>query len=181
MPLWIGMIVLGTFIRGPNWNMFGIYEYWDVHKLEVLNNVDLSKIFWVDWMGQPLPSLVRKTAALMGAGKILMREWLGLVLVPLHLVALPPLLAATFFRLLPQDGFHLGFMVLANLLLFHGVIAAEDGRCVGPSTQRRRSPFPNGSLISNRRIEPAWANSSRTTARAARLVPLANIKTSRSG
>ncbi|MCA9226606.1 MAG: hypothetical protein KDA47_13385, partial [Planctomycetales bacterium] len=38
LPLWVGMIVLGTFIRGPNWNMFGPYEYWDVHKLEVLNN-----------------------------------------------------------------------------------------------------------------------------------------------
>jgi hypothetical protein len=31
LPLWVGMIVLGTFIRGPNWNMFGVYEYWDVH------------------------------------------------------------------------------------------------------------------------------------------------------
>ena len=38
LPLWVGMIVLGTFIRGPNWNMFGLYEFWDVHKLEVLNN-----------------------------------------------------------------------------------------------------------------------------------------------
>ncbi|MFM8582051.1 MAG: hypothetical protein ACKOFW_11175, partial [Planctomycetaceae bacterium] len=33
IPLWIGLIVLGTFLRGPNWNFFGIYEYWDVHKL----------------------------------------------------------------------------------------------------------------------------------------------------
>jgi hypothetical protein len=24
LPLWVGMIVLGTFIRGPNWNMFGV-------------------------------------------------------------------------------------------------------------------------------------------------------------
>ena len=42
------MIVLGTFIRGPNWNMFGPYEYWDVHKLELLNNVNLSEWFWLD-------------------------------------------------------------------------------------------------------------------------------------
>ncbi len=39
----------GTFLRGPNWNFFGIYEYWDVHKLEVLNNVNLSDMVWIDW------------------------------------------------------------------------------------------------------------------------------------
>ena len=48
LPLWVAMIILGTFIRGPNWNMFGLYEYWDVHKLEVLNNVNLSDWFWLD-------------------------------------------------------------------------------------------------------------------------------------
>ena len=26
LPLWVAMIVLGTFLRGPNWNVFGIYE-----------------------------------------------------------------------------------------------------------------------------------------------------------
>src|SRR6266481_4371323 len=50
LPLWIGMIILGTFLRGPNWNFFGIYEPWDAHKLEVLNNVNLSEYFWIDWM-----------------------------------------------------------------------------------------------------------------------------------
>ena len=27
--LWILLVVLGTFLRGPNWNFFGPYEYWD--------------------------------------------------------------------------------------------------------------------------------------------------------
>jgi hypothetical protein len=118
LPLWVGMIVLGTFIRGPNWNMFGLYEYWDVHKLEVLNNVNLSDWFWLDLMGQPLPKPTAEDGAGAAVGKILLREWLGLALVIGYLVALPPLLAATFFRrFFPKMGF-LRYMVLANLLLF---------------------------------------------------------------
>lgn len=118
LPLWVAMIILGTFIRGPNWNMFGLYEYWDVHKLEVLNNVNLSDWFWLDILGQPLPRPGAEDGFLAAAGKILMREWLGLVLVVAYLLVLPPLLAATCFRkFFPKMGF-LRYMVLANLLLF---------------------------------------------------------------
>ncbi len=56
LPLWIGLIILGTFLRGPNWNFFGIYEPWDVHKLEVLNNVNLSEYFWGYFDTWPLPT-----------------------------------------------------------------------------------------------------------------------------
>jgi len=55
LPLWVAMIVLGTFLRGPNWNFFSPYEFWDVHKLELLNNVNLSELFWIKGLGQPLP------------------------------------------------------------------------------------------------------------------------------
>ena len=27
--LWVVLIVLGTFLRGPNWNFFGPFEFWD--------------------------------------------------------------------------------------------------------------------------------------------------------
>jgi hypothetical protein len=110
LPLWVALIILGTFIRGPNWNMFGVYEYWDVHKLEVLNNINLSDWFWQDLMRRPLPKG--------GVADILLREWLGLALVIGYLVVLPPLMAATVFRkFFPKMGF-LRYMVLANLLLF---------------------------------------------------------------
>src|SRR6202008_3638119 len=33
LVLWIVLIVLGTFLRGPNWNFFGPYEFWDINKL----------------------------------------------------------------------------------------------------------------------------------------------------
>ena len=29
--LWLFLILIGTFFRGPNWNFFGPFEYWDTH------------------------------------------------------------------------------------------------------------------------------------------------------
>src|SRR5881296_69772 len=54
--LWVLLVTLGTFLRGPNWNFFGPYEYWDLHKLLALNNVNLSEYFWVKGLGMKLPS-----------------------------------------------------------------------------------------------------------------------------
>ncbi|MEE9288450.1 MAG: cytochrome C [Bacteroidota bacterium] len=45
IALWVSLIFLGTFLRGPGWNFFWPWEYWDVHKIVVLNNVDLSEFF----------------------------------------------------------------------------------------------------------------------------------------
>lgn len=118
LPLWVAMIVLGTFIRGPNWNMFGLYEYWDVHKLEVLNNVNLSDYVWLTVLKQPLPRPMAGDGLLESIRLILSREAVGLILVFLYLVALPPIMAVTFFR---KFFVHMGFiryMVLANLILF---------------------------------------------------------------
>lgn len=118
LPLWVGMIVLGTFIRGPNWNMFGLYEYWDVHKLEVLNNVNLSDWFWLTTLELPLPKPDPESSAWAQFGAIMLREWLGIVLVLLYLFAIPPLLAVTIFKkFFIKMGF-VRFMVLANLFLF---------------------------------------------------------------
>lgn len=118
LPLWVGMIVLGTFIRGPNWNMFGLYEYWDVHKLEVLNNVNLSDYFWLTLLELPLPKPDPTTGILSQVGAILLREWLGILLVLAYLFVLPPVMAITIFKkFFVKMGF-IRFMVLANLVLF---------------------------------------------------------------
>ncbi len=42
--LWVVLIVLGTFFRGPGWNLFTPWEYWDAHKVVALNNVDLLEL-----------------------------------------------------------------------------------------------------------------------------------------
>ena len=53
--LWIVLIMFGTFLRGPNWNFFGPFEEWDVHKVVPLLNVNLSEFIFVKWLGQGLP------------------------------------------------------------------------------------------------------------------------------
>ena len=39
--LWIVTIIIGTFFRGPGWNLFWPWQYWDPHKVVALTNVDL--------------------------------------------------------------------------------------------------------------------------------------------
>ena len=65
--LWCSLIVLGTFLRGPNWNFFGPFEFWDIHKLAALTNVNLSEYFWVRMlkMGNPTNWFVREIAGIL--------------------------------------------------------------------------------------------------------------------
>ncbi len=117
LPLWVAMIILGTFLRGPNWNIFGFYEYWDVHKLEVLNNVNLSEYFWLTLMGGAMPKVDPSAGAATQAVQILVREWLGIVLTLGYLVVLPPVMAATVCRRMFHRMGFLRFMVFSNLML----------------------------------------------------------------
>jgi hypothetical protein len=80
--LWVLLVLLGTFLRGPNWNFFGPYEFWDLHKLEALNNVNLSEYIYVKALGTGLP------------GNMLLRELPGILLVGFYVFVLPGLLAS---------------------------------------------------------------------------------------
>ena len=84
--LWSSLIVLGTFLRGPNWNFFGPFEYWDVHKLEALVNVQLSEYIWVYGLGVSLPD------------NILLRESVGIIISLGYVFVLPVVLAKTVFK-----------------------------------------------------------------------------------
>ena len=117
LPLWVAMIVLGTFLRGPNWNFFSPYEFWDVHKLELLNNINLSELFWIKGLGQALPVVPPGASFAQQAPIILLREWLGLVAVAFYLVVLPNIMAATVFKKFYIRMGILRYMVLANLML----------------------------------------------------------------
>jgi hypothetical protein len=39
--LWVVTIIIGTFFRGPGWNLFWPWQHWDPHKVVALTNVDL--------------------------------------------------------------------------------------------------------------------------------------------
>jgi hypothetical protein len=106
LVMWVTLIVLGTFLRGPNWNFFGPYEYWDPHKVLPLNNVNLSDYFWLYLLKQPLPDAWY------------IRELPGILVVFAYLFVIPPLLARTVFRsFFIKMGF-VRFILMVNLLQF---------------------------------------------------------------
>jgi len=115
--LWITLIILGTFLRGPNWNFFGPFEYWTPYKVEVLNNVDLPQMFWVNLLGRPLPKAPPGASGLVQAGTILLREAPGLLVMGAYLLLLPPLLAVTVFRGYFAKLGLVRYMIMANLML----------------------------------------------------------------
>jgi hypothetical protein len=45
--LWVVLIVLGTYFRGPGWNLFLPWQFWDTHRVVPLNNIDFPAIFGV--------------------------------------------------------------------------------------------------------------------------------------
>ena len=46
--LWVSLIVLGTFWRGPGWYFFFPWQTWDTHRVVSLTNVDLSEFFGIN-------------------------------------------------------------------------------------------------------------------------------------
>src|SRR5215212_3265456 len=72
--LWVVLIFFGTFLRGPNWSFFGPYEFWDPHKAEALNNLNVSDLFWIVIKGGALPKADTNPIPLLPHW--LVREWL---------------------------------------------------------------------------------------------------------
>jgi hypothetical protein len=105
--LWVTLIVLGTFLRGPNWNFFGPYEFWDAHKVLPLNNVNLSDYFWL--------GLFRSAPE---SHHWFVRELPGIILVLAYLLVLPPLLARTVLRTFFVKMGFVRFFLLVTLIQF---------------------------------------------------------------
>lgn len=105
LVLWIFLIIVGTFLRGPNWNFFGPFEYWDIHKLEALTNVNLSEIVYMIWMKRSLPD------------NIFLRELPGFIIVLGYFAAMPLILAKTLFKKLHTNLGNLRYSVFTLLLL----------------------------------------------------------------
>lgn len=117
LELWVTLIILGTFLRGPNWNFFSPMENWNPHRVDYLVNKDLSEIFWIDWLHMARPHALPGSSALAELGCIIEREWLGIFGLLVYFIALPPLLATTIFRrFFVKLGF-LRYMLMSNLFL----------------------------------------------------------------
>ncbi len=103
--LWTFLITIGTFLRGPNWNFFGPFEYWDIHKLQALTNVNLSEYIYLIGLKQSLPK------------NILIREMWGFIALIIYFGFLPLLFAKTFFKTIYERLGPLRYSVFAILLL----------------------------------------------------------------
>ncbi len=77
LALWIFLIQIGTFLRGPNWTFYGPFEFWDSHKVVAENNVNLSEYFWIKGLNVGLPK------------NIFLREIIGIIFTLGYLIVLP--------------------------------------------------------------------------------------------
>ena len=81
LVLWVYLIIVGVFLRGPNWTFYGPFEYWDFHKVVASFNVNLSEIIWIKTLGVGLPK------------NLVLREIFGIILSLAYIVIIPPWLA----------------------------------------------------------------------------------------
>jgi len=105
LVLWVFLIIVGTFLRGPNWNFFGPFEYWDIHKLEALTNVNLSEMIYMIWFKRSLPS------------NILLREIWGFLVLIVYFGVMPLILAKTAFKNIYKELGALRYSIFSVLLL----------------------------------------------------------------
>ncbi|HEX5137298.1 MAG TPA: cytochrome C [Planctomycetota bacterium] len=103
---WVVLITIGTFLRGPNWNLFGPYDVWDPHKSVPLKNINVSEIFWVKMLKQGMPA------------QWYVRELPGLMIVGVFALLGPLVLAKTLLKDLFKKLDIVRFSVVAVLLLF---------------------------------------------------------------
>ena len=105
LVLWVFLILVGTFLRGPNWNFFGPFEYWDIHKLEALTNINLSELIYMVWFKQSLPQ------------NILIREMWGFLILISYFGLIPLILAKTFLKNLYAQLGNMRYCIFIVLLL----------------------------------------------------------------
>jgi hypothetical protein len=105
LQLWILLILIGTFMRGPNWSFFGPYEVRDPYEVVDLENekVDqnkkLSEHFWKTMIGrQHVPEVPLDGGFLVRLRHVLWREIAGVVLMGAYFLALPLLMGRTILR-----------------------------------------------------------------------------------
>lgn len=68
LVLWVYLIIVGVFFRGPNWTFYGPFEFWDLHKVVAEYNINLSEFIWIKGFGISMPK------------NLIVREFFGIIL-----------------------------------------------------------------------------------------------------
>jgi hypothetical protein len=118
LQLWILPILIGVFLRGPNWSSFGLYEFRDPSKLLALTHFSLAQAFWTNLLGRPLPQTPPNASTLMQFFYFLYRDFPGASLVLFYFLALPPLAGRTIVKTFRQSLGFVRFHLTAFLLLY---------------------------------------------------------------
>ena len=117
--LWCAQIFIGTFLRGPGWNFFGLFETWDPHKIVPLNNVDMSNLIG-SWVSGLMDALNME----------------GGVAVAAHFDAQKPL------GILIGAAAVMGYLGLAPMSYLYGRRVLRRREIVDPETNRVRDGSP---------------------------------------
>ena len=115
--LWVLLVLIGTFLRGPNWSFFGPYEPRDPHKVLSLSNVTLSEGFWAGLLGRGVPQPAREAGALARFGQIAWREMPGLAALGLYFGAAPVLLGRTLLKRLRRELGRARYWIMVLMLM----------------------------------------------------------------
>jgi hypothetical protein len=78
LVLWVYLIIVGVFLRGPNWTFYGPFEFWDFHKVVASFNINLSEFIWIKGLGVGLPK------------NLVLREIFGIILSIAYITVIPP-------------------------------------------------------------------------------------------
>lgn len=146
LALWVFMIITGTFLRGPGWNFFGPFEYWDPHKVVALNNVNVSDYVWVvlfpklyqltgiEWFNQGLPPVRNVVWQLIPpswentrefwyeVGMAFKREFAGILFLGFYFLVLPGILAKTWMKKFYEQLDFVRYSILVFLVLTMGTL-----------------------------------------------------------
>jgi hypothetical protein len=72
LVMWVSLIIVGTFFRGPGWYMFIPGQYWDVHKTVAITNVNMT-----DYMAMHFGmSFLRDPVWAMWTGTLIVAFWI---------------------------------------------------------------------------------------------------------
>jgi Cytochrome b(C-terminal)/b6/petD len=44
LVMWVSLVIMGTFLRGPGWYFFWPWQYWDVHKTVAITNRNFTEV-----------------------------------------------------------------------------------------------------------------------------------------
>ncbi len=118
LGLWVLLILIGTFFRGPDWRLYGLYESRMVRRFDELHTVPLSHLIW-GFVSRSTDTSLEMTHI---PGSPFLRELPGLVMIGLLFFVFPYWAKHTFGREWAERLGKSGYWTVAILLAMMALI-----------------------------------------------------------